>query len=82
MILNIGSGGASLLKYGVYNLPGPILCASCSNGIVSGRPENTGNKMTDASFYPNPVKDHLKLKYELPPNTKKLKLKSMINREN
>ncbi|HOZ87025.1 MAG TPA: T9SS type A sorting domain-containing protein [Bacteroidia bacterium] len=61
----------STIKTEIYTLPGSIPCIECSStGTVSGisSPGNPGQN--NPIFYPNPVTDQLKLKYELPKDYK------------
>jgi len=64
-------------KHEVYNLPGTILCLGCSSGIVNSVASGGGSEILidEASFYPNPTSDQLKLKYQLPPGWKSAKIK-------
>lgn len=55
----------------IFTLPGAIPCLPCSGsgmGTITGMNSYYGNKNPNAVFYPNPVKDQLKLKYTLPKN--------------
>lgn len=67
MKVNIYTTGKS--EY--YNLPGSLPCSGCSSGIVNSI-SNGGTEVIgeDASFFPNPASDQLKLKYQLPPDYK------------
>ena len=64
-------------KFEIYTLPGSIPCEDCSAaGVLTGLGRSQGKiQQPDAQFYPNPVKDDLKLKYSIPPNTKLAKIK-------
>lgn len=64
-------------KIEVYNLPGSITCSGCSSGIVNSVASGEGTEILgdEASFYPNPTSDQLKLKYQLPPGWKSAKIK-------
>lgn len=63
-------------NYEIYNLPGSLPCAGCSSGIVNSVASGGGSEILidEASFYPNPTSDQLKLKYQLPPGWKSAKI--------
>ncbi|MES2679617.1 MAG: T9SS type A sorting domain-containing protein [Bacteroidota bacterium] len=66
-----GPNFPSQIKTEIYTLAGSIPCSECSStGTVSGisSPGNPGQN--NPVFYPNPVTDQLKLKYELPKDYK------------
>lgn len=73
--MKIFSSGAN--KYEFYNLPGTIPCKGCSSGIINSVASGGGNEVLgdEASFYPNPATDQLKLRYQLPPGWKSAKIK-------
>lgn len=78
MRLSIQSSVAvtGISKTEIYTLAGSIPCAECSStGTISGisSPGNPGSN--NPVFYPNPVTDQLKLKYELPPDHKNAEIK-------
>jgi len=67
---------SSFLKTEIYTLPGSIPCSECSSkGPVSGiaTPNNPGEN--NPVFYPNPVTDQLKLKYDLSKDYKNAEIK-------
>ncbi|MES2679614.1 MAG: T9SS type A sorting domain-containing protein [Bacteroidota bacterium] len=68
----IGLPGTTL----IYTLPGTIPCVQCSaSGTLTGKPSISNPGTTSPVFYPNPVTDQLKLKYELPKDYKSAEIK-------
>lgn len=64
------------VKWELYTLPGVLPCIQCSaTGTVLGKSELSGNSLSEATFYPNPVTDQLKLKYTLPKDFKTAEIK-------
>ncbi len=62
-----GGNPAAIVKHQIYTLPGSIPCIECSaSGTVVGISSPGATNPSGAVFYPNPVTDQLKLKYELP----------------
>jgi hypothetical protein len=60
----------------IYTLPGTIPCVQCSSsGTVVGISSPGSANPSNAVFYPNPVTDQLKLKYELPKDYKTADIK-------
>lgn len=71
-----GSQFSQINRYEIYNLPGVIPCIQCSaTGTTIGRPEYQGNNNSEPLFYPNPVNDQIKLKYDLPKNYKSAEIR-------
>lgn len=69
--LNSQPGGPGYSE--IYNLPGSIPCIQCSTGSLGNISTGLKKNNTDgvqATFYPNPVSDQLKLKYALPKEAK------------
>jgi hypothetical protein len=67
MILRIQSSQTSDSRIDIYDLPGSLTCQGCSpTGTVTAISRNEGENGDDASFYPNPVTENMKLKYTLP----------------
>ena len=76
MRLSVANANGNPAKIEIYDLPGSIPCSECSStGTVSGisAPNNPGTN--NPVFYPNPVVDELKLKYELPKDYKNAEIK-------
>lgn len=73
--MKVGIYGSGKCEF--YNLPGSLPCAGCSSGIVNSISNGGGTEIisNEASFYPNPASDQLKLKYQLPPGWKTAKIK-------
>jgi hypothetical protein len=69
------SGQGFSPTYLFYSLPGSLPCSDCSSGVVTGKQSIAGSETTNAVFYPNPVTDQLKLKYELPKDYKTADIK-------
>jgi hypothetical protein len=64
-----GSMGGAIARSEIYNLPGSLPCIECSPSVATGI-KTYSSKEVPTVFYPNPVTDQLKLKYELPGNYK------------
>lgn len=78
MQLMVGISPNVAYKTAVYTLPGTIPCVQCSEpgtGNANGIQPTGGVNSNNPVFYPNPVTDHLKLKYELPVGYKKAEIK-------
>jgi hypothetical protein len=75
MVLKIGAG-PNITKHEVYTLPGTIPCRGCVNGTVTGLAQNPiSTDPVNATFYPNPVTENLKLSYKLPKDCKLAQIK-------
>lgn len=77
MRLNIqGPGQVPIpIKTEIYSLPGSIPCSECSsNGTVTGISTPNSPGTNNPVFYPNPVTNQLKLKYDLPKDYKKAEI--------
>jgi hypothetical protein len=71
-----GPVGYAFTRTRVYTLPGTIPCSQCgSTGTVMGRPSISNPGPANPIFWPNPVTDQLKLKYELPKDHKNADIK-------
>ena len=69
-------GVSNVIKTEIYNLPGSIPCDECSSsGTITGIPASGNKNSSGAVFYPNPVNDQLKLKYDLPKDYKTAEIK-------
>lgn len=71
LIYNAGVVALAIQRTEIYTLPGTMPCSECSSGTVTGisAPSGGSGNGGSAVFYPNPVTDQLKLKYELPGGT-------------
>ncbi len=74
MRLTVGSNPQNT-RAEIYTLPGNIPCSVCSSGTVTGLQKNGNSEEVDALFYPNPVTDQLKLRYNLPQDAKQATIK-------
>jgi len=61
-------------KHEVYTLPGSIPCSDCNNGVTTGK-AGIIKTNPEASFFPNPVSDQLRLRYKLPEGAKKAEIR-------
>ncbi len=78
MRLQVYSGitAPQVIKTLVYTLPGTIPCVECSSsGTVVGISNPGSTNPVNATFYPNPVTDQLKLKYDLPKDYKSAEIR-------
>jgi hypothetical protein len=68
------SGIIPVFRY--FILPGSIPCSQCGGGgIITGKQTIKNPDAANPVFYPNPVTDQLKLKYELPKDYKTADIK-------
>lgn len=63
-------------RFELYTLPGSLPCVSCnSGGPVASVGSNSEVNPQEPLFFPNPVNDQLKLKYEIPGGAQNADLK-------
>ncbi len=64
-----GSMPGTIARSEIYSLPGSLPCIECTPSVATGI-SNYTKKQEAIVFYPNPVSDQLKLRYELPKHYK------------
>ncbi|MES2679616.1 MAG: T9SS type A sorting domain-containing protein [Bacteroidota bacterium] len=75
MRLHVQTSSGPSPKTEIYTLPGSIPCAECTDGVVTGIATPNNPNTNSGVFYPNPVTEQLKLKYELPKDCKNADIK-------
>ncbi|MES2679615.1 MAG: T9SS type A sorting domain-containing protein [Bacteroidota bacterium] len=75
MRLHVQTSSSPSPKTEIYTLPGSIPCAECTDGVVTAIVSPNNTNAYSALFYPNPVTDQLRLKYELPKDCKNADIK-------